>query len=97
MLIELLIKCCCIVVWQTKMHQVCEKLFSIFFAKYLSQSSQFEQQKIVVFNFLLKSAYHDALIPHKLGSSCSLGSVPLKSNSFEVYTVVETLLLKRHC
>ena len=26
MLIELLIKCCCIVVWQAKMHSVCEKI-----------------------------------------------------------------------
>ena len=35
--------------------------FPIFFAKYLSQSSQFEQQKINFFHFLLKSTYHDTL------------------------------------
>ena len=28
MLIELSIKCCCIIVWQTKMHSVCENLFT---------------------------------------------------------------------
>ena len=35
--------------------------FPFFFAKYLSQSSQFEQQKIIFSHFLLKSTYHDTL------------------------------------
>ena len=40
-----------------------KKAFSpIFFAKYLSQPSQFEQQKIIFFHILLKSTYHDTLI-----------------------------------
>ena len=40
--------------------------FPIFFAKYLSQPSRFEQQKIIFFHFLLKSTYHDTLTTFRL-------------------------------
>ena len=35
--------------------------FPILFAKYLSQSYQFEQQKKIKFHFSLKSTYHNTL------------------------------------
>ena len=48
-----------------------KKAFSpILFAKYLSQSSQFEQQKIIFFHFLLKSTYHDTLISIPAAQIC---------------------------